>query len=685
MKLKYKIALVTTLAGLFILGSVSIIYSYLSYKEAINSEQNKLILSAVDSAYIVELDLKEKLYITKTIGSAPILLETLINSNAKYALLDKTKRKEKINQLNIKWKEAKTAGDPFIKPYLNNPLAKYLKYQQKVLPGIYGEIFITNRYGAMIATTGKLSTLAHYHKYWWKEAYNNGKGKVFFDDRGFDKSVEGYVVGIVIPIKKDGEIIGILKTNVNIMSTLNEVVKHYSKLNHGSLKIVRTKGLIVMEDGHPPLSTTIDKILQKKLKSMNTGYKIVNNNIVAYTPVKLTLDMSDTAFGGKPGKDEHIKGNKEEAWHAVISYSKDKALLQSIKINQIIIYIGSIFTVILIAIALFFAKLVSLPINKLSQIANRIADGEHTLRADIKTNDEVGMLSRSFNNMLTKLNKTMASRDELQLEIQKREKVERELVNLNETLEKSIQEEVEHNRIKDQQLIQQSRLAQMGEMISMIAHQWRQPLAAISATSASIELKAGLNKLDNDTAQQKAHDISNFAQHLSRTIDDFRDFFKPTKKKIETSYDELVASVLKIIGVSIKNKDIELIQELNCHDRFITYPNELKQVILNLIKNAEDALLEKEIENPYIKISTYKENDRYILEVSDNAGGVKEGIMENIFDPYFSTKTEKEGTGLGLYMSKTIIEEHCNGELSVSNDAEGAVFRVVFGEMEGKR
>ncbi len=258
-------------------------------------------------------------------------------------------------------------------------------------------------------------------------------------------------------------------------------------------------------------------------------------------------------------------------------------------------------------------------------------------------------------------------------------KKDKKLEVLNNTLQERVLEEVNKNRQKDQQLLHQSRLAQMGEMLSMIAHQWRQPLAAISATSASIELKASLNKLDNDTAQQKAHDISNFAQHLSRTIDDFRDFFKPTKKKTETSYDELVASVLEIIGVSIGNKNIELIQELNCHDRFITYPNELKQVILNFIQNAEDALLEKRIENPYIKISTYKENDKYILEVSDNAGGIKEGIIENIFDPYFSTKTKKEGTGLGLYMSKMIIEEHCGGEISVSNSNDGAVFRIVHG------
>ncbi len=235
---------------------------------------------------------------------------------------------------------------------------------------------------------------------------------------------------------------------------------------------------------------------------------------------------------------------------------------------------------------------------------------------------------------------------------------------------------------KDQQLLQQSRLAQMGEMISMIAHQWRQPLTAISATSGAINLKAQLNRLDKDMAIELSSKISNYSQHLSSTIDDFRDFFKSNKEKKETSYNEIVQNVLGIIETSIINKNIEIIKELNVNDTFNSYPNELKQVVMNLIKNAEDILLEKKIENPTIHIKTYKKDSKLILEVSDNAGGVPKDILPKIFDPYFSTKTKKDGTGLGLYMSKTIIEEHCGGTLSVSNSGVGAVFRVEISSLE---
>jgi len=253
-----------------------------------------------------------------------------------------------------------------------------------------------------------------------------------------------------------------------------------------------------------------------------------------------------------------------------------------------------------------------------------------------------------------------------------------ELQKLNASLERRIEEKIEKNRYHEQTILQQSRLAQMGEMISMIAHQWRQPLTAISATSSLIELKAKLNQLDTDVVQKKAKDISSYAQHLSHTIDDFRDFFKPNKEKKESTYNEVVKSVLGIIESSISNKNIQVLQELNCHNTFTTYPNELRQVVLNLIKNAEDILLEKKVKNPYIKIKAYQKNEKHILEISDNGGGIPNDIIEKIFDPYFSTKSEKNGTGLGLYMSKTIIEEHCGGTLSVSNDNDGAIFKIVL-------
>ncbi len=270
--------------------------------------------------------------------------------------------------------------------------------------------------------------------------------------------------------------------------------------------------------------------------------------------------------------------------------------------------------------------------------------------------------------------KELEQKSKLKLDIEKAEEVNIKLHNLN----NQIKEEIAKNREKDKQIFQQSKLAQMGEMLSMIAHQWRQPLTAIGATSIAINIKARFNELESEDIINKTERISEYAQHLSATINDFRDFFKSNKEKKEVTYSELIKSVLGIIEISIKNKDIKLVKNLNCGDKFETYPNEIKQVILNLLKNAEDVVLDNKIKNPTIKILTYKDEEKYILEISDNGGGVPDDVIDNIFDPYFSTKTNKDGTGLGLYMSKTIIEEHCEGKLIVKNDAEGAVFKIIL-------
>jgi PAS domain S-box-containing protein len=239
-------------------------------------------------------------------------------------------------------------------------------------------------------------------------------------------------------------------------------------------------------------------------------------------------------------------------------------------------------------------------------------------------------------------------------------------------LKKQVDQEVEKNREKDKALLQQSRLAQMGEMISMIAHQWRQPLSAISAASGSLSIKAKRDRLTNDLVIELTGKISQYSQHLSATIEDFRNFFKENKTKDKASLSQLVRESLNIVTHSLESKKITLQTEFKADVEVETYTNEVKQVLLNIIKNAEDVLIERDINNPKIFVSVNAKT----ITVCDNAGGIESSIIEKIFEPYFSTKTEKDGTGLGLYMSKTIIEQHCKGKLSVKNIEEGALFTI---------
>ncbi|MFK5976591.1 MAG: PAS domain S-box protein [Sulfurovum sp.] len=244
------------------------------------------------------------------------------------------------------------------------------------------------------------------------------------------------------------------------------------------------------------------------------------------------------------------------------------------------------------------------------------------------------------------------------------------------TDEQSAKEELEQ---KNEMLFRQSRLAQMGEMISMIAHQWRQPLNAISLTTASLQLKIDNDHYDEFFFKSRLHRVSNYVQHLSLTIEDFRNFFKQNKVKEELTFDKVIENTLLIIGIELENNSIEIESHSQTHGKMYSYYNELLQVTLNIIKNARDALLETEVKKPKIIIRTYSiDDDKVVLEIEDNAGGVDKAIMDKIFEPYYTTKNEHEGTGLGLYISKIIIEEHCAGVLSVTNGEYGAIFKIVL-------
>lgn len=253
-----------------------------------------------------------------------------------------------------------------------------------------------------------------------------------------------------------------------------------------------------------------------------------------------------------------------------------------------------------------------------------------------------------------------------------------ELLILNNSLEQKIKEEVDKNRQKDRYLAQQSRLAQMGEMIHMIAHQWRQPLSAINSAASTVELEAVLQKQTKESTLKQTKHIATLIEYLSHTIDDFREFFKPTKTKNDIHCDEIIDSIINIVDSSLKNHNITFKKEFMCNKKLYTYVNELKQVILSIISNAQDALAKKKPQNPYINLLTYTEGNFYVIEISDNGGGVPQEIIDQIFNPYFTTKEHENGTGLGLYMSKIIIEDHCEGSITISNNEDGAVFKIVI-------
>jgi len=311
--------------------------------------------------------------------------------------------------------------------------------------------------------------------------------------------------------------------------------------------------------------------------------------------------------------------------------------------------------------------------NFTSNLFNKKTD-KHTLQFIKKDNSSILVLIKSLNILYN--NEDVTVWFLLDLSGIKQKEIELEKLNLQ--LEQKVKQEVKANREKDQSIIEQSRLAQIGEMISMIAHQWRQPLTAISATCNNIILQTMNNKpIDNKYLQDELTLVTNYTQYLSDTIDDFRNFFKKDKHKELTTPDQIIHETLKIVSSTIENQNTQINLNLNCEKKIETYSSEVKQVLLNIIKNAQDAIIENNIQNPQITIETSSINNQLVqIDIFDNAKGIPLTILDKIFEPYFSTKKELDGTGLGLYMSKIIIEKNCGGKLTAANKDDGAIFTI---------
>ena len=247
-----------------------------------------------------------------------------------------------------------------------------------------------------------------------------------------------------------------------------------------------------------------------------------------------------------------------------------------------------------------------------------------------------------------------------------------------EELEEMVESSVNQIREKEKMILAQSKQAIMGEMLEMIAHQWRQPLTAIGITSSNIAMDLALDELNIETLKDDLNNINTQVNYLSTTIDDFRNFLQESKEKEVISSRKIIESIKGLVFKQLQNQQIDLEIE-GCNDIMINiYKNELIQVILNIISNSKDVLtdLKSSQVNKTIKLSCDRVDDFLNIRIIDNGGGIPDEIMPRIFEPYYSTKKEKNGTGLGLYMSKIIVQNHLKGKLFAKNTVDGVAFTI---------
>lgn len=345
--------------------------------------------------------------------------------------------------------------------------------------------------------------------------------------------------------------------------------------------------------------------------------------------------------------------------------------------------IGSIAAVLIVAsliIGFWFARWISVPISTISKLALRVANGDLDATANIHRNDEIGQLTRSFNDMVSalKLSKLQQENYNQTLERQVAQRTQ-ELDKLNQSLDQRVKDEVAARRQQEQLLIYQSRLAAMGEMIGAIAHQWRQPLNALGLVLQNIQITYEAGRLNDTFLNRSVEKANRLIGNMSNTIDDFRNFFRPNKHQERFLVVQALKNVADLLDASLAHNQIEL--KIDCKDdiAIVGYQSELSQVLLNLINNARDICVERKTENPRIFIQVTQKADITEISVADNGGGVPDSISDKIYDPYFTTKEEGRGTGIGLYMSKMIIESNMGGHLSNHNTDSGSCFTIRIG------
>lgn len=344
-----------------------------------------------------------------------------------------------------------------------------------------------------------------------------------------------------------------------------------------------------------------------------------------------------------------------------------------------LLLISVLVTLVMMPVGYYLARWMMAPITTISRAANRVAQGDLTAQVTIDRQDEYGELSHSFNQMVEALQNSrerlQESNQTLERKVQERT---RELDELNRTLDQRVHEEMAKRKEQETLLIHQSRLAAMGEMIGAIAHQWRQPLNALSLVMQNIRMQHAMGALSDESMARMQAKAATLVERMSSTIDEFRNFFKPGKHAEPFKVADAVRASVDMLDGVFRNHNITV--TLVC-DESLTLQGvqgEFAQVVLNLLGNAKDALLATRQPQPRIDLMAQRVGNRVELVVEDNGGGILDEAIDKIYEPYFTTKEEGLGTGIGLYMSKMIVENHMKGRLRASNTAEGARFTLDF-------
>jgi two-component sensor histidine kinase len=622
MKIQHKTSLLIFVFGIVFFMLTTIVYTLINREHEIEAAKQMSGLHINEAAEYLESQIEEQISIARTLANSWVLKRELEKSNEMLDKLGDDERAELIKSLNDRWMATKDINDAYVQSYMTSTAARVLKEHVEIFPGIIGEAFITDYYGKVIGTTNKLTTVAHSHKYWWIEGFNNAKGKVFIDDRGFDDSVGGYVLGVVAPVIEDEKVIGIIKVNVNIVDSMKKIVSLYEEVSAEKLLIVRSFGKIVYETGSEPLSTSIDNQIVEQFSKNPRGNITLdvegNKLLYSFSMVPLSRGSDEIGFGGTKKSIDHRGGNVGEGWYVVVIRNYDDILERVSSTNKLIVLCGIIISLLMGFLALYIGRRISKPIEIISDAAKEIGEGNFNKSVDISKNDEIGELAKALNDMASNLANITASRDELNRALDDKDLLIKEV----------------HHRVKNNLTVIQSLLSLQASDIADDKSKDYFDDAKNRVRSMSM-IHEMLHNSDDITRLGSA-------KYIRRLVDKLFYNYKlqPNDINLHLDTQDINLDVDTMIPLGL------ITNELVSNALKYAFPNDMTGELSITLKATDDA--------------------SYELVIKDTGIGIPES-----FDL-------KEATSLGLMIVNSLVEQ-ISGTLEVSS-RDGTEFRIVFDE-----
>jgi len=477
-------------------------------------------------------------------------------------------------------------------------------------------------------------------------------GKPLVSDLFYGAVTRRPMIGIDVPVFRDGKVVYDLAMTFpsDRLSSILESLK-LPKDCYGS--ILDSRRVLVTRTRNPERFVGVQATSSLRRDVANTSEGTTENSDLEGKPVYSTFSRSAVSN-----------------WTVVIGVPKATVMAELYQWMAWAIGGATAISLIGIILAMGIARRIAQDIQALVNPALSIGRGELVAAIDHLSVKETKEVAAAL----------VQASELLQHRAKERDDAERQLTRTIDLLQTETTERLRATEVlleRERMLIQQSRHASMGEMIGNIAHQWRQPLNTLGLIVQELPIIQELGMMTSEKLDSNVAKAKKVIFHMSQTIDDFRNFFRPDKQKVSFKVNDILAKTVSLVDGSFSEHQIKI--EISAHEDISIhgYPNEYSQVILNILNNARDAYAERKADEPrVVLINLFRGDDRAVLTITDNAGGIAEEILAKIFDPYFSTKGPDKGTGVGLFISKNIIEKNMDGSLSVCNSGKGAEFRI---------